>query len=61
MSWNDLQDWIAQLTPEQRRTNLTVYVGSEDEFCSVRELAINNGPDLTDVLDEGHPYLVTPA
>lgn len=59
MTWNELIEKLNKMTPEQRNTDVTVYVSSEDEFYP---LASTDKPLYTaeddDVLDKGHPFLI---
>lgn len=53
MTWAELAQRIQLLSDEQKQTNVTVQVG--DEFLPMNSLA---DAKRTDVLDEGHPYLL---
>ena len=60
MSWSELAEQIAKLTPEQAASSVTIYCQGLDEFYPV----VGDYPfveateEFTDVLDPGHPYLV---
>lgn len=62
MTWDDLAEYIATLTDEQRQTDVTVYVDGPDEAYPVTDMReVGPGSELGDldgVLDDGHPYMV---
>ncbi len=53
MTYNELEKIIANMTAEQRGSDVTIR-DEEDEFFAVSGFEIN---DYTDVLDEEHPFL----
>ena len=53
MTWNELYD---ALTPEQRETDVTVYLTWDDEFYPITAVGVTG--DYVDVLDPFHPYIV---
>mgnify|MGYP006435272301 CR=1 FL=1 len=58
MTYLELANELANMTPEQLNTDITVYVSGVDEYYSV----VNDYPlvfsDTDDVLDANHPYFV---
>jgi hypothetical protein len=53
MTWQELYD---NLTPEQRQTDVTVYLAWDDEYYPITGIGVTG--DYTDVLDPFHPYVV---
>jgi hypothetical protein len=53
MTWNEL---YASLTPEQRETDVTVYLSWDDEYYPIT--GVGETGDYTDVLDPFHPYII---
>lgn len=53
MNWNELAEWIASLTDEQRKTDVTVHMEGADEYLPILGTTIAD----TDVLDEDHPVI----
>jgi hypothetical protein len=61
MNWNELAEKIAQMTPEQQQTNVTIRNDDMDEFFGNVELATNlqiEGVEEYNELDPDHPYLI---
>ena len=58
MTYNELAEYIGNLTDEQKDTDVTVYVSGVDEYYSL----VGDYPvveaERSDVLDKSHPYLV---
>ncbi len=62
MTWNELQHLIAEMTADERETDVTVYVDSIEEFFALEYGGLNPSEEHEehfDVLDAGHPYLTT--
>lgn len=63
MTWDDLAKQVAQMTSEQRETDVTVYVRGNDEAYKVGEMSESGagayGDPCGGVLDDGHPFLIT--
>lgn len=65
MTWNELAEKIAKMSPEQRETDVTIYVDDWDEFYGLTgDIYVNSPGQLpsyfsttTDVLDLYHPFL----
>ena len=60
LTYAELAEQIAQMTPQQRQSNVTVYVQGVAEYYPVvgdYPLCYADG-EKTDVLDQNHPYLV---
>ena len=62
MTWNELAQKIAQMTPEQRGTDATVVDLVSDEVFPIKDFVTKwTNPidrDRVDgILDENHPYL----
>ena len=59
MTWKQLATNINDLTPEQQNTDVTVYVGADDEFFPLGEKSkvFLQICTETDVLDKGDPFL----
>ena len=56
MTWMDLKAQIDEMTEEQRYTDVTVYDPADMEFYPViGQIKLNEN---SDVLDEGHPFIV---
>ncbi len=60
MTWAELAEYIGNLSQEQQQTDVTVYVSGVDEFYPLVAdyPVVEASADKTDVLDDGHPYLV---
>lgn len=58
MTWKDLKYQLNDLTEEQLNTDVTVLDTDTDEFfgCYSDSISINKD-GLSDVLDDGHPFL----
>lgn len=59
MTWHDLAHHILlRMSPDQRGTDVTIYINREDEAYPVLGLHVveSNSP-LDGVLDKDHPYL----
>jgi hypothetical protein len=55
MNWAQLAVEIANLTDEQRNTDVTIYIPGMDEFYATKERFFITTED--DVLNKNHPYL----
>jgi len=58
LTYRQLQEAIAQMTDEQKDCNVTYYDVNVREYFALEELEYSMEED-NDVLDDGHPYLVT--
>jgi hypothetical protein len=54
MTYEELAEAISKMSPEQRQSNVTVYVASSDEYYPVNK--VDFSPE-DDVLDQNHPFL----
>jgi hypothetical protein len=55
MTYQQLMNVIFNMTPEQRKQDVTIYIRSNDEyFPMLGDVVIT---EETDTLDKGHPYL----
>lgn len=54
MTWEKLAIHIANMEPEQKKTDATVHCTKSDEFFQVTNINFTVGDD---VLDDNHPYL----
>lgn len=57
LTFAQLAQQIAAMTPEQQNSDVTVFVRGVDEFYPSHELKFAD-PKNNDVLDTGHPYLL---
>lgn len=58
MTWEKLAEHIANMTVEQRQTDVTILDVEENEFFRVQEIDVVEGQDI---LDPNHPYLTIKA
>jgi hypothetical protein len=56
MTWEQLAKEIELLTPEQRNTDVTVFVRGVDEFYPVTDRLLIAPPE-EQILDPNHPYI----
>ncbi len=57
MTWDELQKRIAQMSEEERKADVIVFIEEWEEIDTV-EVDTWNGSNL-DVLDKGWPFLTT--
>jgi hypothetical protein len=57
MTYGDLLSHLQTLDPHELAMNVTIHMGDVDDFVPVHLFWINSGEN--DVLDEGHPYIVS--
>jgi len=57
MTYRELQKKLATLTEEQLSCDVTVWLGTTDEYCNRIELRIQ---DEDDVVDKDHPLIFVP-
>lgn len=59
-TYKDLAERIAAMTPEQQSMDVTVYVTGVNEYYSLvgDYPVVESDPEINDVLDPNHPYLV---
>ncbi len=56
-TWRKLATEIAQMTEEQKDTDVTVFVSGIDEYYGPLEDAVSFSAEDNDVLDVGHPHI----
>ena len=60
ITYRELSQKISEMTQEQLDKDVTIYVSGVDEYYAVvgdYPLVVSD-PEVNDVLDGGHPYLV---
>jgi hypothetical protein len=57
MTYEALKDIISEMTLEQLKSDVTVWIDEEDEFYPVKKLEFANA-ERDDRLDEGHPIFI---
>lgn len=55
MTWKELAEKIANMSEDQKRTDVTLYDHENGEFCALLNLHFTDKDE--DRLDPGHPYL----
>jgi hypothetical protein len=60
-TYTQLEQWLAKLSPEQKKTDVTIYLLGQDETFGIRCFEVANETSNCDALDNGHPYLVIDA
>lgn len=59
LTYKELLIEISKMTPEQQNSNVTVFVTGENEYYTLADYPlVFSDPDVNDVLDANHPYLV---
>lgn len=58
LTYEQLAEFIARMTADQRAMNVSIYLEGADEFYPVTSTEITRD---SDILDAGHPYLVIEA
>lgn len=59
MTYKELMMEISRMTPEQQESDVTVFVTGVGEYFGLLESPlVFSDPDINDVLDPNHPYLV---
>lgn len=56
LTYQQLKEYLKQLSKEQLGMNVTVFCKDTTEYYPIDKITINT---FTDILDSNHPYLIT--